>query len=96
MKIYNHLVDIAFSIDTPIDKFENIPLDALILALQRRVAAIARSRERDAFGEVGDVYEWDYEWHAGEHLHPGAAYRCSTNHGQQPGSIAQALCQKYN
>ena len=65
MKIYNHLVDIAFSIDTPIDKFENIPLDALILALQRRVAAIARSRERDAFGEVGDVYEWDYEWHAG-------------------------------
>ena len=59
MKIYNHLVDIAFSIDTPIDKFENIPLDALILALQRRVNIIAKERSIDSFAEVGDRYEYE-------------------------------------
>ena len=59
MKIYNHLVDIAFSIETPIDKFENIPLDALILALQRRVNIIARDRDKEAFAEVGDRYEYE-------------------------------------
>ena len=57
MKIYNHLVDIAFSIETPIDKFENIPLDALILALQRRVNIIARDRDKEAFGDLHDRYQ---------------------------------------
>ena len=57
MKYYNHLVDIAFSIETPIDKFENIPLDALILALQRRVNIIAKERNKEAFGDCHDRYE---------------------------------------
>lgn len=57
MKIYNHLVDIAFSIETPIDKFENIPLDALILALHRRVNIITQEREIDAFGDCHDRYQ---------------------------------------
>lgn len=57
MKYYNHLVDITFSIDTPIDKFENIPLDALILALRRRVNIIAQERNREAFGDCHDRYE---------------------------------------
>lgn len=57
MKYYNHLVDIAFSIETPIDKFELIPLDALILALQRRVNIIAQERNKEAFAEVGEPVE---------------------------------------
>ena len=57
MKYYNHLVDIAFSIETPIDKFENIPFDALILALQRRVNIIAQERNKEVFGDCHDRYE---------------------------------------
>ena len=59
MKYYNHLVDIAFSIDTPIDKFENIPVEELILALKRRVNIIAQERSIDSFAEVGDRYEYE-------------------------------------
>ena len=59
MKIYNHLVDIAFSIDTTEAEFENIPLDALILALERAASIIAKERNKDAFAEVGDRYEYE-------------------------------------
>lgn len=57
MKYYNHLVDIAFSIETPSAKFENIPFGALILALQRRVDIIAKEGNKEAFGDCHDRYE---------------------------------------
>jgi hypothetical protein len=55
-KTYNHLVDIAFSVEGPWDNFNDIPLDALLNALKRRVATIEAERNIEAFGDCNDVY----------------------------------------
>jgi heme oxygenase len=56
MKNYNHLVNVAFSVEGPWNKFEDIPLDALIAALERRVTTIVLDCDINAFGEEGDQF----------------------------------------
>lgn len=37
MKTYNHLVDVAFTVEGPWERYEDIPFDVLVEGLQRRV-----------------------------------------------------------
>ena len=56
-KQYNHLVDIAFTVQGPWKNFEDIPFDAFVTALRQRVATISNERDAEAFGDCSDSYE---------------------------------------
>ena len=56
-KQYNHLVEVAFSVEGPWKNFEDIPLDAFVAALRKRVATISNERNIEAFGDCNDSYE---------------------------------------
>lgn len=56
-KIYNHLVDVAFTVEGPWERYEDIPFDAFIEGLQRRVDYLRnRQDEIEAFGDCFDKY----------------------------------------
>lgn len=58
---YNHLVDVAFSVEGPWESFSDIPLDELIAGLERRVNFLKanRSEAAEAFGDCESAYEVD-------------------------------------
>jgi hypothetical protein len=58
-KHYNHLVDVAFSVEGPWKNFDDIPLFDLIEALKRRAEYLSRNPHDavEAFGNCGDCYE---------------------------------------
>jgi len=59
-KIMNHVVDVAFSVEGPWERFEDIPKDALIDGLTRRLQALKNEHfDIDAFGDCGNPYEVD-------------------------------------
>lgn len=56
-KRFNHLVDIGFSVEGPWEKFEDIPFEAMMEGLKKRVVSIAEEGDMDAFGDCCDSYE---------------------------------------
>ena len=61
MRVFNHMFDIAFSLDTSIEDPHEVPLLDLIRGLERRLEAIKASaakgnRAEEAFGHC-DTYE---------------------------------------
>lgn len=57
MTKYNHMMDVAFTIETEEKDWTKIPADELIGALQRRIHYLQRNPEdADAFGHC-DSYE---------------------------------------
>lgn len=58
---YNHLVDVAFSVEGPWQNFEDIPLDELIAGLERRVNYLKANKydAAEAFGDCDSAYEVD-------------------------------------
>lgn len=55
---YNHMLDVAFTIVTPVENWEDIPVDDLVKALQQRVDYL-RNNPADAAEAFGfsDSYE---------------------------------------
>ena len=51
MKTYNHVIDLAFSIDSPCENWEDIPFEDLMRALLQRV----RTLDIEAFGLVDTI-----------------------------------------
>jgi hypothetical protein len=58
MKTYNHMLDVAFTVEGPWENYEEIPYEVLVDSLQRRVDYLRRRgpEEFDAFGFC-DAYE---------------------------------------
>lgn len=56
--MFSHMLDIAFTIETPIEDWREIPLKDLVEALQSRVDYIRENMEQEAgaFG-YSDSYE---------------------------------------
>jgi len=46
---FNHMFDIAFGVDTD-NKPDNVTIDELIEALEKRIITIKRERDIEAFG----------------------------------------------
>ena len=60
-KRYNHMYDIAFSIDTEVEDAYEVPREVLIAGLLERIADIVGSNEStDCFGHC-DSYSHDGE-----------------------------------
>jgi hypothetical protein len=55
-KIYNHMIDVAFTVVGPYKDFEDIPYEQLLTGMDRRLVALTDHKEPEAFGHL-DVYE---------------------------------------
>ena len=53
----NFMIDVAFSVEGPWEKFEDIPIEAFIDGMERRWRELRNSNEIDAFGDCGDAYD---------------------------------------
>jgi hypothetical protein len=58
MPKYNHLIDVAFTIEGPYETIEDIPYEELLKAMKRRLDVLTKNKEPEAFGSV-DVSEKD-------------------------------------
>jgi len=57
MKKYNHVVEVAFTVEGPWEKEEDIPYEELIAGMARRLATLVKHDEgTEPFG-FGDSYE---------------------------------------
>lgn len=57
-KIYNHMMDVAFTVEGPWESYDQIPYEVLVAGLEKRLNYL-KSRgpeELDAFGHC-DTYE---------------------------------------
>ena len=58
MKTYNHMMDVAFTVEGPYENYDQIPYEVLVAGLENRLNYL-KSRgpeELDAFGHC-DTYE---------------------------------------
>lgn len=55
-KIYNHLVDVAFTVEGPWEQLFDIPLEVLLAAMQKRIHTIRQDRNIEGF-DICDTYE---------------------------------------
>ena len=53
--IFNHMIDVAFTVEGPWESFDDIPREELIKGLERRIETL-KNDDRDAFGYC-DTYE---------------------------------------
>lgn len=56
---FNHMLDVAFTVDSEHEDWEQVPVDVLIKALEARIAdlkAMPPEQALEAFG-FGDTYE---------------------------------------
>ena len=66
-KKYNHLFDMAFSVESEFERGDDVPAGDLLVGLMQRVADIAREMRESQFefrewaGNCGDSYEVDHE-----------------------------------
>lgn len=60
-KLWNHAVDVAFSVEGPWESFDDIPYQAKLDGLRRRLAVLEANPDEgaEAFGDVGDAYKVD-------------------------------------
>ena len=55
-RTYNHLIDVAFTVEGPWKNFDDIPREELIKGLERRIETLKSENDPDAFGYC-DTYE---------------------------------------
>jgi hypothetical protein len=53
---YNHLIDVAFTVEGPWEQLEDIPMEVLLAALQKRIDNIRQENTIESFG-LCDTYE---------------------------------------
>ena len=58
MKMYSHMLDVAFVVESKYEDQTKIPYKDLLSSLRRRLISLGSSDQPEAFGHI-DTYEFD-------------------------------------